>query len=273
MMLAMVYQSVLGLKMKNKYLIIPNKRIKKKAPNYDFLFPLKGYCVGFINEYPIEDIEENSYVYINRILYTKDIEKLEKELEKKKIKGIVFEDLGILEITKNKNIESILYATHAICSLNTVNALLKYVDTVVLSLDITKEEMINIINKATRPVSLYTYGPIPYMYSRRTLLKNYQKFQNKELKSQEILEEEATNKIFKMIENEYGTVCFDKLKYDGRVLLNEKKVKYHILNLDWENIDNIDDWLEEFNQNIKKEDTIEGFLNQKTIYRLPPRKE
>lgn len=259
--------------MKNKYLIIPNKRIKKKSPNYDFLFPLKGYCVGFINEYLIEDIKEDSYIYINRILNTLDIDQLKNILDKKKIKGIVFEDLGVLEIIKNKDIETILYATHAVCSLNTVNAYLNYVDTVVLSLDITKEESMNIINMSNKPVCLYTYGPIPYMYSRRTLLKNYQKYKNKEEKRQELLEEEVTNKKFKMIENEYGTVCFDKQKYDGRALLNEKKIKYHILNLDWENIENLDEWIQEFESHNKKENTTEGFLNQKTIYRLPPRKE
>jgi len=261
--------------MKNNFLIIPSKKSCEKVANSHFLFPLKDFCVGFLHTYEIDSVDSFSYAYINRILDNEGIKKLKEILEKHhQMKGIVFEDLGILELIKELklNVETIFYPTHAACSTKTINTYLEFVDSVVISPDITKEEIDNIIKNASKKVSLYTYGPLPYMYSRRTLLTNYQNHFNLPLKKKEHLEENVTKKQFVMIENEYGTVCFDAALYDGRIFLNQENIKYHIINLDWEENVNYKDFMISFeNQTIPN--TFKGFLEQKTIYKLPPRKE
>jgi len=262
--------------MKNNYLIIPGENIVKKSPNVDFLFPLKGFCVGFKKEYELKEIPENAFIYINRVLDTEGILQFKELLPNlTKIKGIVFEDLGVLEllIEENTSFLRILYATHANCSVDTINTYLDFVDSVVISPDITKEEIEVILEHAKKKVCLTTYGPIPYMYSRRTLLKNYQDHFDLKEQKELSLEETGTKKKFVFFENPYGTVCFDEKKFDGRFFLNHENVFYHLINLDWDTIEDFDFWLEEFENKKELSQTFDGFLNQKTIYRLPPRKD
>ena len=259
--------------MKTKFLVIPPFRIEKKDTDVDFLFPLKGFCVGFKHEYDYQDIPSDSYVYVNRLLDTASLEMLGNILEKCSFRGIVFEDLGVLEYIREKEleIETILYATHASCSLKTVDTYLDYCDTVVLSLDITKEEIDLIVSQAKRPVSLYIYGPIAYMYSRRTLLSNYENHFDLPVNKELSLEEEMTRKAFLGIENEFGTVLFDKCLFDGRILMENEGIRYALVNLDWEEDLDFDGWFMEFLDGKALPNTTKAFLDQKTIYRLPPK--
>lgn len=261
--------------MKNKYLVIPNTFLPKSSNTYCLLFPLKGFCVGFLHEFAVQDIPSDSYIYVNRLLDTPSILALKNILEKYSFKGIVFEDLGILELIKSLalSLETIFYPTHAITSVQTLNTYLEYVDTAVISLDITKEETKEMITKANKPLSYYIFGPLPYMYSRRTLLTNYEKnFALKENK-RKLLEDEVTHKTFKAIENAYGTVLFDENMYDGRIFLEEKSVKHFIINFDWEKEEINESYFEDFLKQKDMSKTTDGFLNKKTIYRLPPKKE
>ncbi len=261
--------------MKSKYLVVPNHKNLKSSNDYCLLFPLKGFCVGFLNEFSLEEIPDESYIYVNRLLDTESILKLKEILQTKSLKGIVFEDLGILQIILDNQLtlETIFYPTHAITSTNTLNAYLDYVNSAVISLDITKEETEKMLNLAKGEVSYYLYGPLPYMYSRRSLLTNYEKnFSLKESK-EKILEDEITHKKFRTVENEYGTVLFDEKPYDGRIFLNHPKIKHFIINTDANEEPVSDKWLQDFLEGKELEKRTDGFLNQKTIYILPPKKE
>ena len=77
-----------------------------------FAYPLKGFCVGMPNTFLIEEIPSDGYLFINRILDNESIDKLNDILNNIKIKGIIFDDLGVLELIKNKDIEKILYLSH-----------------------------------------------------------------------------------------------------------------------------------------------------------------
>ena len=261
--------------MTNKYLVIPNKKEVKKVSNVDFLFPLKGFCVGMNVEFLIKELEDGVYVYINRILDSNSILELKECFikGKDKIKGVVFEDLGVLTLINelNLNVEKILYATHALCGANTINAYLKYVDTVIISSDITYEETEEILRLAQKNLIVYVYGPLFYMYSRRTLLTNYQK--NFALENNKILVllEPITKQKFFVVESDYGTVFMDEAMYDGRRLLNHDNVAKYLINLSWLQGD-IEEFMESF-ETKELPNTTSGFLDKKTIYRLPPRKE
>ena len=115
------------MKLNNLLVTINNLEIineLKKVGVSTFLFPLKGYTVGFPNTYEIEDIkEENSYIFINRILPSDDIDQLKAILLNlpNNIKGIMFDDLGILEIIKNIEIEKVLYLNHFSTNYESIN--------------------------------------------------------------------------------------------------------------------------------------------------------
>ncbi len=262
--------------MKNNYLVIPRRMPQMKESSQNFLFPLKEFCVGHLFEVTLSELEMPSYILINRLLDLDAIEHLEKKLKenKEKIKGIFFEDLGVLKLVKKLNlqVELIYYPTHAMCSKFTVNSCLEFVDSVVISPDITEEEIKEIIANANKDICLYTFGPLPYLYSRRTLLTNFQKEKKLPKKQLETLTEKITNNQFLFIENDFGTVCYDKKNYDGRRLLKEEKIKYHIINLENTEYASVEEFLDNF-ETKTIENTFSGFLEKKTIYRLPPKGE
>ena len=260
--------------MKNKFLIIPGMRALEKVSDCDFLFPLQGFCVGMDRTFSLESIPDRSYIYVNRLLDSRGIEEFTRLLPlfSKKVKGIVFEDLGILNVLKEHSIavETIFYGTHGVCSSYTANSLLCDVDTVILSNDITKEEIDEILGRVIKKVGLYIFGHLPYMYSRRTLLTNYSKHFSLEEKKQRIIKEKVSKKEFLVVEDEFGTVVYDPLVFDGRVLLN-KEVSYFLVDLRFEHVSSIKQFMQDFLAGNTIPNTADGFLYRKTIYRLPPK--
>ncbi len=260
--------------MKNRFLIIPGKCTLEKVSNCDFLFPLQGFCVGMSQTFSLESIPDCSYVYVNCLLDSIQIEEFQKLLPlfPKKVKGIVFEDLGILNILQENHlhVETIFYGTHAICSSYTANAFLQDVDTVILSNDITKEEIEKILQKVTKKVGLYIFGHLPYMYSRRTLLTNYSKHYSLDYKNQRIVKEQFSKQEFLVVEDAYGTMFYDTRVFDGRVFL-EKDVSYFLIDLHLENISSVKNFMDDFLRGKDFPNSTDGFLYRKTIYRLPPK--
>ncbi len=250
-----------------KYYVIANKSIKIVPKNdVNYVYPLKDFCVGYIDEYQIDEIKEEAYLLINRLLNTEDITKLQKILDNLPVNivGIFFEDLGVYELIRNLNIKSILYASHACCNYKTINTYLTKVDSVVISPDITKEEVKEILNKTTKPLIIYGLGHLPLMYSRRTLNTNYAKHFNYPKEKVLELEEEVTKMPFFTVENQYGTVIYDKDIYNASILKNEKNIEGVILN-SFNMAMEVDELINTFLNNLKGK---EKFLNQKTVYKL-----
>ena len=254
--------------MKIKYLILATESITiKKVPNVYFLFPLKDYCVGFTKEFTLEQIKiEDAYIYINRLLNYNDIINLKKILTKipPNIKGVVFEDLGVYECLKDLSLEKILYQTHSCCSIKTINTYLLKMDSVVISPDITKEETIEILNKAQKPLIIYGYGYLPCMYSRRTLNTNYANYYHYPKQKILKLEESVTNYPFLAVENKYGTVLYDNHLYNANTLKDNNNIKYILLNPFQTNLDVLD----LINNFLNNQTEASGFLHKKTTYYL-----
>lgn len=222
----------------NKLLYIVNNlelilKLKKVFVS-NFLFPLKDFCVGFENTYNLEEILDDSFILINRILDNESLDKLENILKNntKKIKGIVYDDFGVLHIIKKLDLDviTINYQNHFATNFKSINENLKYNDSVVVSSDITKEEIDEICKNTTKPVCLFVFGLLQAMYSRRLLLSNFSnEFDLEEEKIKEIYESISNNK-FIMVENDYGTVGYQKNYYNGLELLDNENVLYFIIN-------------------------------------------
>lgn len=211
-------------------------RIKKdcEESSNTFLFPIENFCVGMPNCFKIEEIKEKGYIYINRILDKEGIKKFKNLLKKlpANIKGIVFDDIGILNILieMRSNLIKILFLTHMNCNYESINSFLEYVDSVVISTDITTEETKEILKKAKKPLVVYAFGHVAIMYSRRTLLSNYNKHFKTNINNEITLKEGISKEEVKAIENTYGTVIYTNKPFNNLKLRKEDNILYNLIN-------------------------------------------
>ena len=170
---------------KNKILIRINNldEIKeyKKVGISNFLFALDGFSVGY-NTFTLEElknINENVYLLINRAFDKNTLESFIKiKDEFNFIKGIFFEDIAVYQVLKNTNLNLIWNQNHAQVSYNSINFWLNKVFSSTLSNELTKEEINDILDNVIKPVILPVFGLNMAMYSRRTLLTNYNNYIN-----------------------------------------------------------------------------------------------
>lgn len=243
----------------------------KKVGIATFLFPLKGYTVGFPNTFSLSDIkEENSYLFINRILPSEEIDNLKLLLNDlpNNIKGIVFDDLGILEIIKDLKIKKILYLNHFGTNYESINYFLEYVDSMVISTDVTREEINAILDKTIKPLTIYGFGYVPVMYSRRLLLTNFNKHFNLETKNHAVISDKIANNQFKVFENEYGTILYHN-KPSSSLEIKHDNILYYLVNTVFLSDEEIIHLFESIkNGHDIKLEYDNGFLDKPTIYKL-----
>ena len=229
-----------------------------------FVFPLKDFCVGIPNTFLISeiplDIRSSSYLYLNRVLDNEGIDnfKLLKDIEN--FKGIIFDDLGIIPLIKDFKFEKILYLSHFNTNKESIKIYLEYVDSVIISSDITREETEDIVTSLPN-VSLFVLGYPMAMYSRRLLINNYVTFHHLEKENPLVIKN--SNQEFLIYENEYGTCFYHKPIFNGLSLRN-LDCKYYFISSSFLDIKDVISLL----NGESKMETDEGFLNKETIYKL-----
>ena len=261
------------MSMKNK-LIINIKEIDeieyyKEKGIYNYLVPLKDFCVGYdtIDVNNINKIDVNYYLLVNRIMTFKDLEKLRSILNNinlKYLKGVFFEDLGVLEIIKDLDLEKIYFPNHFATNYLSINGFLdKGIDSVVVSNEITKEEVEIILDNVSENVVIPVLGYNQIMYSRRNLITNYNKEYNLNTSLNNKITEQITKKQLPILEQEYGTVIFDENIYNNlELLINTKNVKFYLINSTFLTKEDIISYLNSNSLNNN------GFLTRKTIYKI-----
>ena len=144
----------------NKLFIIKSEKeinLLKENGIDNFVYPLFSFCVGVENEFSLSEIkEENSYLFVNRVLDEESANNLNMLLHSlpSNIKGIIFDDVGIIKMLEDVKIEKILMPSHFACNYESVNIYNEYVDSVILPFDITDGEVEEIISKSSKKVSL-----------------------------------------------------------------------------------------------------------------------
>lgn len=254
---------------KSKLLININKLEEiaeyKKIGITNFLFAVKGFSIGY-NTFELNEIPEDSYLLINRVMDTKSIEELRlKKDELAKFKGIIFEDLGVYNILRDLEIELIWFQNHFTINNESMRFWLSRVDSAVIGNEITSTEIQSIIENASKPLVLNVLGKNQIMYSRRTLLSNFNKYNNLDNYNDMTLDVHGTKDKFFARENELGTVIYNNEYFNYLEFaksLNEDKIKFYlIMNLDL----NPNDLEEILNGKSFGND---GFLNKKTVYKM-----
>jgi hypothetical protein len=237
----------------------------KKIGINNFLFALEGFSIGY-NSFELNDIPKESFILINRVLDSKDIDnlKLIKD-DLVKYKGIIFEDLGVYQIFKDSDIDLIWNQAHFGTNLSSINIWLDKVSSAVISNEITKNEITDIVSGVKKPVVFNVFGKNMIMYSRRTLLSNFNKYNELEKYNDMVLGENHTNNNFLVKESSFGSAFFNN-EYFNYIefsdTLNDDNIRFYlVLNLDL-SVDKVIDVLngESFGN--------DGFLNKKTVYRM-----
>lgn len=259
----------------NSYLIAVTSEdlLKLKVKNINFLFPMTGYSVGFYHTFTFEEISvPHSYIFINRILDKETISNLKRDLANlpETIAGICFTDLGILHIVKelNLSVQLIYMQNHNTTNRLSIEYYLEYVDSVLLSTDITEEEMRLILDNVKKPLVVPYFMRADAMYSRRTLLTNYADHFGYPKKTMETLQEEITDQSFFAVENEYGTVLYADKFIDYHEFSHENILYYYINPLGLTNSE-----IEAILNGEEILNTDTGFLHKETYYRLKEEEE
>ena len=250
--------------------LVQNTSLINKFKNVEkatFLFPLEGYSVGYPKTFKLDEIDEfGAYILVNRLLNEESIVSL-KELFKgfpKNIKGIVFEDLGVLELIKDLDITKILWQNHLNASYLSINGFLKYVDSVMVSTDITYDEVKLIQTKCDKPLVMPIFGYQPVMYSRRHLLTNFNMNYDENVSNPNLITEEVLKDEFKIYENEWGTQLFYNTLYASKRLMDFDAL-YYFINTVFVSDEDILSFMQDEELSVPLSD---GFLDKKTIYKL-----
>lgn len=258
-------------KMKNNYLISINNLTDidkyKKVGGSAFLFALDSYTIGY-NTFTIEEINsiqnETKYVLINRLLSSRDIINIETILPKIECNGFVIEDIGLINLLKPLNKKIILFMNHFNCNYVSINEWLEYVDSVVISNELTEDEIETIVKNTKKPVVVQVFGHNQMMYSRRLLLTNYYQKFNLPYQNNKIIKDKLGNMEILMCENKYGTIGYSPKIFDGRRLLKLDNVLYFYLNTSFIELDTVLDFLN--NKEIPNSDS--GFLDKPTVFKI-----
>ena len=245
----------------------------RKAGVSAFLFGLSDYCVGY-NTYTLEEIKNvevsNKYLLVNRVLDCDAIDGIKEILKDiSGIKGIVFEDIGLVNVLKDYDVEKILFQNHFGTNKDSINFWLDRVDSVFVSNEITYDEIDYICKNVNGKVVLHLYGYNQVMYSRRLLLSNWSGRFNIPKKSTNVISDVSSGIKFRAMENEYGTVMYSENIFNGSRLLNMDNVMYFYVNPTMVDHDVMMDFLCNKDHNDINEDS--GFLDRETIYKLKGR--
>ncbi len=276
---------------------------KQELENYldftnSFIIGLSGFSVNYY-EATIKEIKDilskykniELFISINKNIFNEDIEELEENLKilnGLKIKGILFYDLSVLEITKrlNLNFDLCIHQTHMINNYNICNYYFdKGCEYAFLSTEITLEEIKEIRENTKSKLLVYFLGHQIISHSKRKLVSNYYEHIKKDNNLKlNVIKEYGKEKKYYIYEDKVGTniLNYDILNGTKAYIELKDKIEYGILdnNLIPDDLflsilklykDNLDGKLSDSELINKIEKLIgsnTGFFFQKTIYKV-----
>ena len=261
--------------MKKEKILINIENLKdyyeyKKIGYNNFLFAVNNYSIGY-KSFDIKEIKNldcNKYLLINRVLDNVSIESFKNIIPDLEVfNGIFFEDIGVYSILKNKGIKLIWNQSHFATNYSSINYWNDLSYTSVISNELTKEEVSEILDKTNKPLVLNIFGKNPAMYSRRTLLTNFNKYYNLKYRDTAIIKDTVKDTDFLAKESEYGTILFDNNYFSLVSYLNyfkDDKVLFYLVYPFGLDVKEINDILN--NKTEKKYSDL--FMDKKTIYKL-----
>ena len=210
----------------------------KKISYYDsidgIILPLKDYSVESICFFTMDEIEEicknkkiEVFVKLNRNFFNDDIEPLKEilmKLDKLKVSGIFFYDLGVLQLHKelNLNVPLIWNQTHMVNNYRTCDYYYsKGAEYALLGKEITLEEIIEIIKKSKITSMVEVVSKPSVAFSYRKLITNYYKNLGKKGTNKLTVKETGTNTNYDLFEDNNGTSFFMDIVTNGTGVIKD----------------------------------------------------
>ena len=284
-------------------IVIPNSvdqiSFYKECGSKLFILGLEDYCINYPSA-SLEQIKELSnkyqlFISINKNLFNNELSDLKEkliELSHLPIMGILFYDLGVLNIVRENNISVNLvwHQTHMVTNYNTCNFYYeKGVEYGLLANEITLDEIIEIKKHTNMKLMVNCFGYPIMSHSRRMLLTNYFKSIQKEKEDRvyhlENMDEDyllkeskngasilygklinGTRPLFDLVENNIDYCVLDMQEVDqkiGQEVLN--KYQYIVKNYSTITADEKENLIKDMN-NLIGDST--NFFYKKTIYKV-----
>lgn len=199
--------------------------LDKLAPLVDGIIVGKFFTTGF--NYTLDEIKEINdycknhnrkiYIVMDDFVSETDKDQLVSYLRFIKgldVDGIYFHDLGVYDAAKiyDLNDKLIYDGKTVLCNSLDTAYMLKKVDSVVISRELTLDEINTIVRNNPRKVDLQIFGHVRLSYSKRKFLKNYFKEINKEYdylnKETLTIAEEQRDYRFPIMETLDGTYVY-----------------------------------------------------------------
>ena len=279
----------------SKIIVIPNNKndIEQISSSNFALIGIEGYSVNTFN-IKLDEIEKicqnnnNIFLSLNKNILNSELVDLEKILLKissLNIEGLFYYDVAVVSIVRRLNlkINLIWSAEHLTTNYFTINYWSNYgVDSVFISNEITKNEILEISNNTKSKLIVQLFGYIPMYVSKRHAIKNYLNYFDLNLNSTKysLYKEEKKYSIF---DNQDGTVIYSNFILNGlrEYLQLKDKVEYILINgyeindkklfdvinmfkdVQESNIDIYEEKLNKMFSNLEK-----GFLYEECIYKV-----
>lgn len=277
-----------------KLMIIPNKKdINSLLENNNcFLVGLDDYSINFETTFSLEEIKGLSkldielFVALNKNLHTNELDDIKEilyELEKINIKGLLYYDVGIVEIVNKEklNIPLVWSQEHLTTNYGTINFWQNFgINSTYLSPDITLQEIIEIRKNTTTKLIVPIFGYLPMFVSERHIVDNYLNYfkLNGKNKINYLQKEE---KVYPIVDKKEGTTVYanDILNgYQEYLELDKMNIDYVTMNQFGIDIDTFKKIINIFKEKKDNQEIIinellnnqtsKHFLHKETIYRV-----
>lgn len=197
---------------------------------------IKGLSVNIPLTIEIEEITKINteiFVSLNKNMFKDDLNYLEQilvKLNNTNIKGVMFYDLSIINISKKYNFkyDLIWHQEHMVTSSLSISIYNQMKIKAWVSNDITLREMQEIKKESKDELFACMFGYLPIFASKRPLVTNYLKTNNLKGNSTYIIHKE--NKNYQIIEDKNGTFVYTDFILDGLKETENLNYEYIILN-------------------------------------------
>lgn len=259
----------------NKYYMIPNNKLLDIFKE-EIILPLKDFSIGFDVYFDVNEIKEASSsrivnVIINRFMHKNDLEKIKKVIDdlNEYVNLFFVEDIGLTGFIPNDKI--VLFQNHIVNNFSSVNYFKELgFDKIVINNDLTIDEIIEIREKSSSQLYLFSISKNALMYSRRLLLSSYYDYKKGEGEKVKLITESVSKKPLLVKEEEKGTVIFNDKIFSLNKYLNVLNGFNFIINLNNMNQEETKIVLNHY-KDINMSDYIkidDYFLDNKIIYKV-----
>ena len=256
-----------------------------------FIIGVKDMCVN--TNFCIDDLsilndlkDKDIFISLNKNMHNSDLPKVESillELNNYPIKGVLFYDIGVLNIYSrlNLNYDLVWSQEHLTTNYNTINYWnSKGAKYTMLSSDITYDEIVDILKNSKSKLIVQLFGYLPMFVSKRHIVRNYlNQFNLDDNSGVNYMKKEGNT--YPIIDDNVGTHVYSAHILNGIGYVNKINSEYILLNsfnIDTDDFIKVIEMFKNVDESNSKEyeesinnmfsNTNYGFLDTKTIYRV-----